>query len=299
MVAAPAQTDRVSSQVTADLVCLSCGYNLRGLDPAGQCPECGTLIERSQGPALLRYSAPRYLRAVRWGIRLACLGLVLLLGINVLMLLPVVTASSLGIVSVVFELLYALLCALTATLIAAGWCLLGAAEPSRAGGERQERNARRLRLSASGSWLLLWLVSIANVLVNQTWPQAAYWLTGESLLLGAPSLAALFFSVRHGQYLAERTEPRRAAGDAETARRVLLWMIGFVVSSFVIVHLNALLPAGMCALDLLLILGGLAVLICGIAFFAAYGVLLLSLSRAVKLELLIATALAAEEAAGG
>ncbi len=49
--------------------CLRCGYDLRGLDPAGDCPECGLTIEHSLvSPAVAR-SGPGVLDE-RWARRL-------------------------------------------------------------------------------------------------------------------------------------------------------------------------------------------------------------------------------------
>ncbi len=47
-----------SGRIDADLPCLGCGYNLRGLNPDGVCPECATPVGRSQYGNLLRYSNP-------------------------------------------------------------------------------------------------------------------------------------------------------------------------------------------------------------------------------------------------
>ena len=41
-----------------DLTCLHCGYNLRGLLPEGDCPECGTAVARSTHGSLLRFCDP-------------------------------------------------------------------------------------------------------------------------------------------------------------------------------------------------------------------------------------------------
>jgi hypothetical protein len=35
------------SAIEADLPCAICGYNLKGLSPAGTCPECGQAISRT------------------------------------------------------------------------------------------------------------------------------------------------------------------------------------------------------------------------------------------------------------
>lgn len=36
-----------SARIDRDLECRSCGYNLRGLDPSGTCPECSLAVEIS------------------------------------------------------------------------------------------------------------------------------------------------------------------------------------------------------------------------------------------------------------
>jgi hypothetical protein len=58
------------ASISTDLPCVSCGYNLRGLDPAGRCPECATPVRKSLHEDLLRYAHPGWLRKVRWGARI-------------------------------------------------------------------------------------------------------------------------------------------------------------------------------------------------------------------------------------
>jgi MFS family permease len=50
--------------------CIICDYDLRELDPAGNCPECGTPIERSLKGDLLRYADTTWLEVVHRGLRL-------------------------------------------------------------------------------------------------------------------------------------------------------------------------------------------------------------------------------------
>lgn len=50
-----------------DIPCRRCGYNLRGLAPAGTCPECGTPVGRSLIGDLLRYCDPRWVTQVSEG----------------------------------------------------------------------------------------------------------------------------------------------------------------------------------------------------------------------------------------
>jgi hypothetical protein len=57
-----------------DAPCAKCGYNLRGLDPLGQCPECGTSIRASVHGELLRYADQHWLARVTAGITWLLIG---------------------------------------------------------------------------------------------------------------------------------------------------------------------------------------------------------------------------------
>jgi len=56
--------------VLDDLPCRWCGYNLRGLSPRGECPECRTAVSHSLQGDLLRYSNPSWVRAIAHGLLL-------------------------------------------------------------------------------------------------------------------------------------------------------------------------------------------------------------------------------------
>ena len=73
----PATALDAAGSIAVDLSCLNCGYNLRGLDPNGCCPECGVAIGRSVHGDLLRFCSPRWVRRIAQGINLLILGLVL------------------------------------------------------------------------------------------------------------------------------------------------------------------------------------------------------------------------------
>jgi hypothetical protein len=55
--------NRDMPEIDHDLICVSCGYNLRGLSPSGRCPECGSLIaatiNRGRPPLPLHYRLAR------------------------------------------------------------------------------------------------------------------------------------------------------------------------------------------------------------------------------------------------
>lgn len=50
-----------------DILCIGCGYNLRGLDAAGRCPECGLAISDSTHGDLLAFADARWLGKLKLG----------------------------------------------------------------------------------------------------------------------------------------------------------------------------------------------------------------------------------------
>ena len=59
--------DSSPTMIEFDLPCIECGYNLRGLDPAGKCPECGTDVARTNRGDLLRFSNATWLSRMKLG----------------------------------------------------------------------------------------------------------------------------------------------------------------------------------------------------------------------------------------
>ena len=56
--------------IATDLACRRCAYNLRGLQEAGRCPECGTPIGLSTRGDLLRFADPDWLDKVALGLKI-------------------------------------------------------------------------------------------------------------------------------------------------------------------------------------------------------------------------------------
>lgn len=137
--------DRTDGQgaIAIDLACLQCGYNLRGLDPAGRCPECGADIAVSTRGDLLRFANPDWLHRVKLGadLMLATILLSLVLGFGVgcvTAMLPSVTAR----IFAVLVTLAAGICRLTAVY------LITAQEPRISLTEREITWRRALRALA-------------------------------------------------------------------------------------------------------------------------------------------------------
>lgn len=76
--------------VEADLQCVCCGYNLRGLATSGSCPECGSPVATSTVGLALEHADPEWLGRVDLGLRMLCSAPLLLL-----ILVGVVTVAAL------------------------------------------------------------------------------------------------------------------------------------------------------------------------------------------------------------
>lgn len=72
-------TSRDARLVAADLPCRRCGYNLRGLDVNGFCPECNSPVARALGGDWIRLSDPAWLSQVTLGAALLALATVCLI----------------------------------------------------------------------------------------------------------------------------------------------------------------------------------------------------------------------------
>jgi hypothetical protein len=61
---------RAGIPIVVDLPCRQCGYNLRGLNELGSCPECGSAAADSLRGDSLRFAAPKYLAVLVQGAKL-------------------------------------------------------------------------------------------------------------------------------------------------------------------------------------------------------------------------------------
>ncbi|MCZ6836609.1 MAG: hypothetical protein O7G85_12605 [Planctomycetota bacterium] len=78
--------DPIASESESTLLCIACGYDLRDLPEAGDCPECGLAIERSKRSDQLSRAHPDWLKRVLRGLFILKIGLI---GIVVVLTMPI------------------------------------------------------------------------------------------------------------------------------------------------------------------------------------------------------------------
>lgn len=138
-----------ASTLEADVLCLRCRYNLRGIDRAGNCPECGYLVADTLTVIAL-FPDLGWLRRLRIGIEFAIASQI----VAVLMIFVTPLAGG-------FEVLWVV----TLLLLPAGLALVGAwlfstPEPSKA--DMTERYVAR---SCAVALMAFWLITLGASLI--------------------------------------------------------------------------------------------------------------------------------------
>lgn len=200
--------------IEGDLNCRKCGYNLRGLDAAGRCPECGTAVGYSVRGDLLRFSDPDWLATLRRGIVLILIAIVILVivAIGNAMLQSQRVAGA------------AVLAAIATVIAQAVWCaglwFLTSSDPSGLGEQDyggMRRFTRIAMLLGLGRTLVVGILQFAEL------PTAvAVGIGIVSGVIGLIGLAGVCAQLVYLSRLAERLPDAALAGRAKS----LAWWIG-------------------------------------------------------------------------
>ncbi len=241
-----------------DVACARCGYNLRGLDPRGRCPECGTRVDRSVAPPLLERVDPRWVRRTARGAVLVGVGLGVWVG--------AVCALAAGALGIAVLLWLGMLAAWRAPVGAmlvlgvagfgAGTVLVLAGGLLASTGERTLDGVSSVRLWRHGAHLALGAWGATIVLGGLALVGAGLWGMAErALLLGVDmyliacalgAVVVLAVMVGHlGELLTHVPDAGLARRNARRARRivagVLVAVLGFQMANTLAIALGDLM----------------------------------------------------------
>ncbi|MFG0251676.1 MAG: hypothetical protein ACF8NJ_02245, partial [Phycisphaerales bacterium JB038] len=157
-----------SEPLAADLSCLRCRYNLRGLSPESACPECGLSVERTLRGGLLKFSPPAHVARVRQGAELVLFSFLFFGPAAVALWLICISGTPGGsvgnlTVSVTILLLMIVVAAAAPALLLAGWWLITGPDLERQGIEGRcsaRRVTRALTLVVAALYLALLLIIV-------------------------------------------------------------------------------------------------------------------------------------------
>ncbi|MCH8968568.1 MAG: hypothetical protein IIA66_05565 [Planctomycetes bacterium] len=201
-----------------DLSCMSCGYNLRALPPAGLCPECGTDIARSTQGDLLKFADRKWVGSVYRGTCLLTIAdVILVVCILAAIVFPfiLVTASNPNTSTFVGTAISMILmiirvCSVVAfILMILGVWLVTKQEP-RVSLTEQAASSRGIARAAVGLLLALY---------GLTFALSGLWHTAARLLLTVAFLAVLWSCLKHLEFIGRRLPAEDVVTRAQKRRR--------------------------------------------------------------------------------
>ena len=198
-----------------DLSCMICGYNLRALPPAGQCPECGTDIARSTQGDLLKFADRKWVGSVYRGTCLLAIadGLfvicVLALIVFPFILLAVSNLTASNIVGATFVIGVRVCFMAAIVLMIVGVWLVTKQEPRVSLTEQAASNRRVARAA----------VVLLLVLCGLTFALSGLWRAGARLSLPVAFLVVLYSCLRHLELIGRRLPAEDVVTRAEKRRR--------------------------------------------------------------------------------
>jgi hypothetical protein len=158
----PSPLDR---EVDGDVLCIQCGYNLRGLTSDRNCPECGTPVARSLRGNLLRHSSVDYLRKLH-------VGVFLILAAIIAQILLGFAAAAIGIIAIggtgpglniaAFDLITTAIGVVISAASLVGWWMFSSPDPAFLGAEQGQTARQVIR----GTVIALVAITLINLFLT-------------------------------------------------------------------------------------------------------------------------------------
>jgi len=201
--------------IVSDLSCMICGYNLRALPPAGQCPECGTDIARSTQGDLLKFADRKWVGSVYRGTCLLTIagGLLVFCMLAMIAFAFILAATSnpatSNIVATTFVIGLRVCSLATIGLMILGVWLVTKQEPRVSLTEQGASNRRVARAA----------VALLLVLCGLMFALSGLWRAGVRLSLPVAFLVVLFSCLRHLEMIGRRLPAEDVVTRAQKRRR--------------------------------------------------------------------------------
>ncbi len=209
------QRNDAAPAIKNDLSCMICGYNLRALPPAGQCPECGTDIARSTQGDLLKFADRKWVGSVYRG---TCL-LTIANGLLVICILTMIVFpfilllgpnSAISAIAVTTFAIVLSVCSIAAiVLMILGVWLMTKQEP-RVSLTEQAASSRGIARAAVGLLFVLYGLTLALT---------GLWHTAARLLMAAAFLVVLWSCLKHLDLIGRRLPAEDVVARTEKRRR--------------------------------------------------------------------------------
>lgn len=210
-----------------DVPCVGCGYNLRGLEASGKCPECGLDISRSLHGDQLVYSGSAYLASLCRGIRIifaALIAQVALLALGIAAGAVVFGLVGGGSASPAIETLVMGLALLADVAVAIvlifGWWLFSTPDPSIVSANTGNTARKFVRIAVIISGVTGLLSSLEDVCPVTTASSLAIISSAAEIVSIAAWVVSFFASMIYIRWLAKRIPNEHV----DRAAKRLMWL---------------------------------------------------------------------------
>lgn len=206
-----------------DVPCLNCGYNLRGLSPSGNCPECGVPIARSLQGNLLVFSSPEYVASLNRGLIFILLATVLYITFMVVAIVAMVLLRGSGVPAGIIEGLLLVISLPIAILSLLGWWLFSAPDVAIVGTDKGDTPRKVVRITVIISAVATVFSGFGAIAANVD-PALEYVTGGINFLAGIAGIVQFFASMMYIRWLG----PRLPDPDITTTANRYMWLLPLI-----------------------------------------------------------------------